>query len=321
MMYLLLSVTLLVSAISQSATVKKSKDDLTIGTYRILDTTKYYPKPNYYEQTLDCTQQSNGLNGVNGGGNSLKLIRNFYQTQPNTPTLPGAPVIAPGQPPVGSNTGTVAPLDPNLNPPQDPNSGGTVIQIPGGNGTGNGNAGGGTIYNPGGNYYDPSGIDLGMIVNIGNIIWSIIDMGRPNAQVQTYRAHALPKGIACWTDLENWQIPVSKVYTIEYKNKLGVVVALYSYRISYVYGGNINGIGKYLANVSVTPVDMRLSWGFNFSSQVQIPATFNMGSRANPVAGMQVFVYWGIGNALKADQRSALYFVAGDGRIQLTESK
>ena len=135
-------------------------------------------------------------------------------------------------------------------------------------------------------------------------------------RVSTYRAHGLPKGVTCWTDLEEWKIPKSKVFTVEQKTKIGQKVAKFTFRISYVYGGSFNGVGQYLANVSVTPVDLTVGWGVDFASEVQIPSVFNIGKKANPLAAMQVFVYWGVGNALKMQQKSLLFNVMGDGRIE-----
>lgn len=314
-MYLILGVVLSFGSLATAAANKSTNNKaLLIGSYRIVETTRLYPKPNYYDQMLDCSQI---------------VSPNPFQALPAAPTISPStgggnsmlPPIVPDQGSTGNGSGSIN----NGGGVNDNGSGTGIIgldPISGGNG-GSGTSTGG-IYVPTPNYDDPmnpKGLTLDKIVNIGNVIWSIIEMGRPNVRVQSYRAHALPKGITCWTDLENWQIPVSKVFSVEYKNKLGQVVAVYSYRISYVYGGNVDGVGKYIANLTVTPVDMRVSWGFNFSSQVQIPATFNVGSKSNPTAGMQVFVFWSIGNALKVEQRSSLFFVAGDGRIQLTESK
>jgi len=320
-MYLILGVVLSFGSFARAAANKSTNNKaLLIGSYRIVETTRLYPKPNYYDQMLDCspTVSPNPFQALSSGP-TINPSTGGDSLLPGIINDPGSTIgIGNGSAGTGSSVGGAV---------NDNGSGTGVIGLDPVSG-GNGNSGIGTstggIYVPPPSYNDPmnpTGLTLDKIVNIGNVIWSIIEMGRPNVRVQSYRAHALPKGIACWTDLENWQIPVSKVFSVEYKNKLGQVVAVYSYRISYVYGGNVDGVGKYIANLTVTPVDMRVSWGFNFSSQVQIPATFNVGSKNNPTAGMQVFVFWSIGNALKVEQRSSLFFVAGDGRIQLTESK
>lgn len=315
MMYLLLGGVLALSHLASAETNLKpiTKEALTIDSYRIVDTTHLYPQPNFYDQYMDCSagMQDNGLGSLRQGvqNSSSTVATDLPVILPTTPGTGGS---------IGGGIGTPIGTDPGVITIDPVNGGGNS-----GTGTGVGGigiGGGGYPYDPGYGTTDP-GITLDKIVNIGNLVWQIVDMGRPSAHIQTYRAHAMPKGIVCWTDLENWQLPISKVFSVEYKNKLGMVVAVYSYRISFVYGGNVDGVGKYIANLTVTPVDMRVSWGFNFSSQVQIPSTFNLGKKADPLAGMQVFVFWSIGNALKVEQRSSLFNVTGDGRVQLTESR
>jgi hypothetical protein len=298
----------------------KNNPEFVIGSYRIIETTRIYPRPNYYDQILDCSGQPSPLNatglgssgsGATGAANGLSPI--LLQGSSGQDLNPG---FGSGSGNLNNNSGS-GPITLDTNNPGDGNATGSRISV-GGLGGGGGYNGGNSM---GSGYPNSSGgVTLEKIVNIGNIIWSLIDMGRVHTRVQTYRAFALPKGIGCWTDLENWQIPISKVFSVEYKNLVGKVIAVYSYRISFVYGGNVDGVGKFIANLTVTPVDLRVSWGFNFSSEVHIPATFNIGTRQNPIAGMQVYVFWNIGNSLKAETKSALYFVAGDGRVQLTEA-
>ncbi|OYZ21222.1 MAG: hypothetical protein B7Y39_09320 [Bdellovibrio sp. 28-41-41] len=153
------------------------------------------------------------------------------------------------------------------------------------------------------------------------MVWSIVQQGKPTMRVSTYRAHGLPKGVTCWTDLEEWKAPKSKVFTVEQKSKIGQKMAKFTFRISYVYGGTYNGVGKYLANVAVTPVDLTVGWGVDFASEVQIPSVFNMGKKADPLAAMQVFVYWGLGNVAKMQQKSLLFLVTGDGKIEATKQE
>ncbi len=323
-LFLELLVGMFVAASLAQGASKKNSPEFVIGSYRIIETTRIYPKPNYYDQILDCSGQPSPLNSTGLGLSGSGATGNANGL---------APIILPGSSGQDLNQGLsqgfgnsagslnhnsgLGPITIDTNNPVGGNTTGSGIPVGGlgGGGYNGGNSMGSGYPNP------SSGVTLEKIVNIGNIIWSLIDMGRVHTRVQTYRAFALPKGIVCWTDLDNWQIPISKVFSVEYKNLVGNVIAVYSYRISFVYGGNVDGVGKYIANLTVTPVDLRVSWGFNFSSEVHIPATFNIGTRQNPIAGMQVFVFWNIGNSLKAEQKSALYFVAGDGRVQLTEAR
>ncbi len=267
---------------------------LELGAFEVLDVTDQYPEENnYFDQTQGCSDGSaqagdTGSGAVTGdaGGST------------------GLPAV------IGSGT-------------TDSGNGGTVIVAPG-NSTSTGGFGGvgsigsvgGIGTGSGGLFPGNSGIIVDQIINIGNMIWSIVQQGRPTMRVSTYKAHGLPKGVTCWTDLEEWKIPKSKVFTVEQKSKIGQKVAKFTFRISFVYGGSFNGVGQYLANVSVTPVDLTVGWGVDFASEVQIPSVFNIGKKTNPLAAMQVFVYWGVGNAAKMQQKSLLFNVIGDGRIE-----
>lgn len=275
-----------------------SSRQVDLGDYIVRDVTEQYPENNYFDQTQECSDQS-ALAGDTGSGAIMGG---------NTGGVGGMPVIG--------GTGMTDP------------GGGTVIVAPGnspGSGLGGiggiGGIGGGIGSGGGGLFPGNSGIIVDQIINIGNMVWSIVQQGKPTMRVSTYRAHGLPKGVTCWTDLEDWKIPKSKVFTIEQKTKFGQKVAKFTFRISYVYGGSYNGVGQYLANVSVTPVDLTVGWGVDFASEVQIPSVFNMGKKTNPLAAMQIYVYWGLGNLTKMQQKSLLFHVTGDGKIEATKQE
>lgn len=156
------------------------------------------------------------------------------------------------------------------------------------------------------------GIAVDVISNMGRRVWELVNLGKPTAWVNTNVAHGLPKGIKCWTDLQGWSWPQSKVYNVNYKNKLGLTVVDYTYRISYNYGGNIEGIGKYLSNVQIVPVNLKVSWGYSLNSRAEIPTVFNVGTKDNPVAGMQVNVRWKVESSLMNNEQSHMFHIGGD---------
>lgn len=269
---------------------------LELGAYDIQDVTEQYPENNYYEQIQDCSDIGGGV--------------------PAAVTLPQ---LDNGN---GIGSGSGFPFSNTIGPigggSADPGNG--IVILPPGSGDLGNTIGGsiGVAPNLGGLIPGNTGIIIDQIVNIGNFAWSIVQQGRPSMRVSTFRAHGLPKGITCWTELEEWKIPKSKVFTVEQKNKLGQSMAKFTFRISYVYGGTYNGAGQYLANVTVSPVDLKVNWGIDFASEVQIPTVFNMGKKQNPLAAMQIFVYWGLGTAGRMQQKSSLFHVMGDGRIEAT---
>lgn len=262
-----------------------------LGAVIITDVTRLYPVNNYYDQMQECSDNGSGAMPVQ---------------QVNTPEA-GAVNTGPGlvlPPSIGNAAGNPDPGVITIQPPGNPQGNNGTPSIGGIGGIGSG------IGLPG-----TGGIILDQIINIGSLAWSIVQSSRPTMRLSTYRAHGLPKGITCWTDLEEWKIPKSKVFRVEQKSKLGQSLAKFTFRISFVHGGSYNGIGQYLANVTVTPVDVQVGWGVDFGSEVHIPSVFNMGKKTNPLAAMQVFVYWNLGSAMKMQQKSQLFHVTGDGQI------
>lgn len=154
------------------------------------------------------------------------------------------------------------------------------------------------------------------IINLGKKIFAVIDKGRPVVNIKTDVANALPAGVRCWTDLAGWNIPASKVFHVTYKNVYGVSVVDYSYRITYTAGGNLNGIGKYLTNVTVQPANVSVAWGFNLDAKAVIASVFNVGEdRRNPIAAMQMDIEWTVKTPLQHNQMTRTYYIDGNNQV------
>lgn len=167
---------------------------------------------------------------------------------------------------------------------------------------------------------DLTDIGWGEIINIGQTVWKIIEAGKPVVNVTTPpEAFALPRGITCWTDLDSWQMPQSKSYEVDYKNLLGMQVVSFRVRLQYIYGGGNDGVGKYLANVSVFPSDLSVSWGYTFNADVETEQPLNLGSSANPMAGLGLNLKWSVSTVMKQNQSSVHFFVRGDGQVQVDQ--
>ncbi len=303
---------------SLSAYAKKpSREELEISSWSITDVTDQYQGINdrYQDSISSCGDTSLG----NG------------EPQP-TPQLPGAPDFS--VPGLGNQNPSVpgVPTDPN-DPFETPPSQGNVN--PGNPGYPIGPQPWDSITNPGmgGGPLDPTiptpqdpvsrvigaGIIVDVITNIGRRIWDLVNMGKPVSFVKSNIAHGLPKGIKCWTDLEGWSWPQSKVFNVTYKNKLGATSIDYTYRISYIYGGNIEGIGKYLSNVQVVPVNLKVGWGYSLYSRAEVPTVFNVGSKKDPVAGMQINVRWKVQSAFTNSELSHMFHVGGNNEFKKSE--
>lgn len=154
------------------------------------------------------------------------------------------------------------------------------------------------------------------IINIGKQVWTIVEAGKPVVDVKTEYATATPLGLSDWMQLSEWKNPLSREYQLIAKNLYGMTVVKFSYKVLWTYGGRYKGKGKYLTNVSVLPTTVDVMWGYNFSSHIKIPTVVNVGTETDPIAGIQVDLYWNVQTVIKVSSGEASYFVRGDGNIR-----
>lgn len=157
---------------------------------------------------------------------------------------------------------------------------------------------------------------LSAIEKVGTRVWKIIEANRPVVNVESKVANALPRDVDCWMDLENWQMPKSYKYNVTYKNLFGVEVVNFTFRVVYTYGASYNGHGKFLSNVSVHPANLDVVWGYTFNSKVEVQRLINLGTKEDPVAGMEMKLSWQISTPMKDTQESQNFFVTGNGEIK-----
>jgi hypothetical protein len=160
-------------------------------------------------------------------------------------------------------------------------------------------------------------IDPNDIINIGKQVWEIIKNNGPVLEARTMNAHALPRGVECWDEMAEWQMPRSELYQVTYKNAYNMDVVKFRFRLLYTYGGSYNGVGRYLTNATIQYANVEVLWGFIFNASVEVPQVVNMGPVTAPMAGMQLTLNWSINTrpiTLKRSVNSASFFVTGDGR-------
>lgn len=168
---------------------------------------------------------------------------------------------------------------------------------------------------------DEIGVIVDKIINIGKKIWGVIEAGRPVVNVKTDVAHALPAGIHCWSDLENWQAPQSKSWKVTYENQLGGKVVEFVYRVSYIAGGQYKGVGRYVTQATISPAEIYVAWGYTFNVEASVPSVFNVGTQQNPVAGMQMNVKWTVDTAINHHQKDIQFYINGLGEFQKMQSE
>jgi hypothetical protein len=161
----------------------------------------------------------------------------------------------------------------------------------------------------------PTGIDLNSWITLGEKIWAVIVANRPAANVSTQRVAILPTALSDWAQMEGWQGPAVDTYQMIAKNGFGSTVVSQTYVIARNYGGNLGGKGKFLANATVIPTTIDVSWGYTINALVEVGQTVNMGTKENPVPAIDLQLQWKIDSVLKHMEGRDSFIVKGDGTM------
>lgn len=153
------------------------------------------------------------------------------------------------------------------------------------------------------------------IVNIASKMWDMVVSNKPAVNVDMKYAVALPFGVSGPSELQGWSKPKSYLLSFYFENLYGIDVIKVSYQVTYVYGGNYKGKGKYLAAVWAIPVSIDVMWGFSFNMQAYVPdqTVVNVGTSQNPIAALQLKVSWSASSVLKQINGTGVYYIQGDG--------
>jgi len=230
----------------------------------------------YLSYVNDCTGLSKNAGGMDGGTTKSDGSGGSDDTKAYKNILRGGEVID-VRPKVGPGVGPI----PNPRPPITPPNG----------------------RNP----------QLDQIVNLAEKIWKFIVDNKPVVNARSIYANALPRGIQCWDELENWKSPRSEVYKASYHNKFNTEVVSMQFRLVYTWGGNVGGVGNYITNASIQYRKLDVAPFFNVDAEVEVPQVVNVGTRKDPVAGMQISVRWKV-RGFNHVERTAGFFIYGDGR-------
>lgn len=157
--------------------------------------------------------------------------------------------------------------------------------------------------------------DLNHIISIGKEVWELVKTGKPVVDVQRDEIAVLPLRVECWRHLEGWHNPVVKAYRTRIKNLYGMTVVDFTYKVISYYGGSYRGIGKYLARVSVVPVETSVAPWWEFNAAVRVPGVFNYGTVQDPVASVEIEVSTSVRTVLTHRDQVDNYLIKGNGEL------
>lgn len=153
------------------------------------------------------------------------------------------------------------------------------------------------------------------IVNTGKLIWSIIEANKPVVNVSTDIANAIPQASSTWDSLGGWSAPQTKLFHVSYKNGFGSSVVDFTYRVIYLYAGNVDGKGHFLNDVSIVPADLNVAWGYTFTAKATVPSVTNAGTKSDPIAAMELQMQWSVSTMVKSMEQTENYYIRGDGQF------
>lgn len=158
--------------------------------------------------------------------------------------------------------------------------------------------------------------DLGDVkkwVTLGQKVWDLIRNNQPVVNVKTKTVSVLPVSNPSWAQMETWKGPVAKSYTVAAKNLYGMTVLSHTYTVAFHYGGSLGGRGQFLANATIIPTNINVSWGFTLNSKVSVGLPLNTGTQADPIPGLDLGLEWSMSSVLKKSQGTDQFYLRGDG--------
>lgn len=174
----------------------------------------------------------------------------------------------------------------------------------------------------------------GAIVNGGVQAWNVINSGKPDANLSSSYASAIPGFSFNWANFSGWK-KKEVVYTYTVTNLMQVDVIKIKYAVSFYYNGqNLVAMrepsdplsslaqrndaikGHYITNFTVRPLTMNIKWGWKFSLNVRMSDPMNVGSADSPVAHLQADLNYIVSTPFSTNGGMWTYDVTGLGQFR-----
>lgn len=152
-------------------------------------------------------------------------------------------------------------------------------------------------------------------ITLGEKVWNLVVANKPVSNVSTQRIAVLPISQPNWQEMENWKGPAVKSFVIEAINGFGSAVISQTYTVAMNYGGQLDGKGAFLANATVIPTNIDVSWGFSLDSSIEVGEAINTSTKDNPTPGIDLQVKWVMDSVVSHSEGRDSFFVKGDGEI------
>jgi hypothetical protein len=173
------------------------------------------------------------------------------------------------------------------------------------------------------------------IVNGGVQAWNVINSGKPDANLSSSYASAIPGFSFNWANFSGWK-KKEVVYTYTVTNLMQVDVIKIKYAVSYYFNGQnllvqgkpgtdpISSLaqtdiikGNYITNFTVRPLTMNIKWGWKFSLNVSMSDPMNVAEPGqDPVAYLQSDLNYIVSTPFSTNGGMWTYAVDGMGKFK-----
>ena len=175
-----------------------------------------------------------------------------------------------------------------------------------------------------GNPIDEVAMYIDGLIALGKKIWPIIEAGRPVITTTGIlpAISVLPhlEGVDPKTEfyeMANWAAPKAQSYRVSYKNGFGKEVIGFNYTVFFQYGGDLNGVGKYITNLKVQASQIYAAWGFNFDASSELIGLANVGSKDQPVASAILSISYKAKGLINEVRNAQTFYVDGNGDMKV----
>ena len=161
-------------------------------------------------------------------------------------------------------------------------------------------------------------INIDSIITIGSKVWDFVINNKPTADYKALKGSVVPSGITDWSQLTGWSKDKFsvKIYRVEFKSITGKVGGSFDYRVSFFYGGNYKGKGKFIGQISVIPGNIKLHTDRSLTFRAELLDALNFGTEEDPISGVQLQISWSSPTTTRYEMHSAEYFMYATGEIQ-----
>jgi hypothetical protein len=166
------------------------------------------------------------------------------------------------------------------------------------------------------------------LIALGQKLWGIIDGSKAAARLELGTpASVLPATAqdpaTAFASMDSWSTPAAHRYHVAFQNWRGADAISFDYLVSYQYGGQLNGAGKYLTGILVSAQNLYVGMLWEIDAKSTLLNISNVGTHDAPVAGAQFQISWSVKRRALGSEYdgSQVLFLKGNGESTVIDDK